>query len=228
MSSNPFTQKITSSAKRTQTVFSHRINAAATFFKLQILTAALHWNDKNEPAKVAFHQDHIISLLHGIPHLVPLGVCLSLIILNAKVVFLGNVSTTTRTALQFAAKLIEVWIQTSLGVMLLSFVRHLLFQEESLPLGTLLAPISIANVSYCWSPELWGSLTQEKLGFGKNWKKYTLLAATPAFIALAAIVGPSSAVLLIPREMNSTVSVSNVILDSPNAFRVPEINSTLL
>jgi hypothetical protein len=201
------------------------IQTASKFLKLQLLPAQVSWKARDEPAKIAFFRNHVISALQGCSHLTPLGSCLALITLNAKVVFLGDAPESTRTALQFAGKLLEVLNQTSLAVILLSFVRHLLFSEESLPLGTVMAPLNIANIAYCWSLELWGSFAQRHLG---SWKKYLLLASVPAIVVLAAAVGPSGTVLLIPREMNFTVFTENFLLDSADSSMLSEINTTLL
>lgn len=199
--------------------------ASAKFFKIQLLPALLPWSTVSEERKIALYENHGISLLQGLSHLIPLSASLILVILNARSVFFGNVPDSTRTTLQFAAKLLEILIQTSLGIILLSMVRYFMFRKETLPVGALLAPLSISSIAYCWSIELWGPLLQKK---HDSWKKYALLASIPPMILLAAIVGPANAVLLIPRQMNDTAQTWNFLLDDSTSFRLPQVNLSML
>lgn len=199
--------------------------ASAKSFKIQLLPALLPWSTASEERKIALYENHGMSFLQGLSHLIPLGASLSLVILNAHSVFFGNVPDSTRTTLQFAAKVLEILIQTSLGMILLSMVRYFMFRKEMLPVGALLAPLSISSVAYCWSIELWGPLLQRN---HDSWKKYALLASIPAMILLAAVVGPASAVLLIPRQMIDTIDTWNFLLDNSTSFRLPQISLSML
>lgn len=199
--------------------------ATAKFFKIQLLPALLPWSKGGEERKVALYEDHGMSFLQGLSHLIPLGASLSLIIVNARGVFFGKVPDSTRTTLQFAAKLLEILTQTSLGIILLSMVRYFMFRKEMLPVGALLAPLSISSIAYCWSIDLWGPLLQRN---HDSWKKYALLASIPPMILLAAVVGPAGAVLLIPRQMNATAATWNFVLDDPTSFRLPHVNLSML
>lgn len=225
MSSNPSVPKPTQQQPRLRISWSTRLQACCKFFKVQILNGLSPWTVKVEPSKIAIQHDYTISLLHGLSHLIPLGVCLAFSIVNATGLFLGDVSSSVRTALQFPSKFVEVLIQTSLGVMLLSFVRYHLFQSQSVPFGTLLAPASISNLAYCWSIDLWGASTTKR---PLRLTQHLLLISIPVLIALAAVVGPSTAILIIPREMNSTDLVQRTILDNSTAYRLPSINSNMM
>jgi hypothetical protein len=144
-------------------------------------------------------------------------VALTFIILNGKGHFFGDVSTTTITAIQFAAKLLEILLQASLAAMLYGLIGHLALGDSALPLGTLFAPLNVTNLSYLWSLELWGSLTAKCLG---GWRRVVLSIIVPIIVGLAAVVGPSSAVLMVPRQLHHSVKGDMVLLD-PEAILFP-------
>ena len=71
---------------------------------------------------------------------------------------------------------------------------------HSVPLGSLFAPLQMTSISYLWSLELWGSATSPCL---HKWQRAILLVFTCAMIVLAALVGPSGALLMIPRPITT-------------------------
>ena len=130
--------------------------------QLQILPELTKWKRAQEQAKVAIYKDRGFALLNTIPHLIPLGGALALIVLNTNTLVFGNLSTSAVAAFQFAAKLLELTVQASLGAMLLNVVRRQIVKNRDLPLGCLLAPLRAIDVSYLWSLEFWGSLTTNR------------------------------------------------------------------
>ena len=183
--------------------------------QLHILTYLTAWKRPTEQAKVAIYRSHRVASLHIVPHLMPLTAALALIILNACGFFVGNISTTALTGFQFAAKVLEIMIQASISILLLGLVRQQLVGAGSLPLGGLMAPLRLTDISYLWSLELWGFWTSRHL---RGWRTYILAGLVPAFVILAALVGPSSAVLMIPRPVNDSMMEYLVIMDSQNAL----------
>lgn len=156
------------------------------------------------------HYSRRIASLHAFVHLCPAVIAIILLMLNTRGHFVGDVSPSAITALQFAAKTLEVLIQASLSTILLSLIRHQALFTRRLPLGSLVAPVNATKISYLWSLELWGPLT-----FAQGWdlQKGLTLSFIIATIILAAIVGPSSAVLMIPRPISAKVSRSLLFLD---------------
>ena len=172
---------------------------ALRFLQLQILSWKASLSKSTEEPKVAIYKDRKAALLHACLHLVPMSAALALMILNIRSYFVGGISPTKVTALQFSAKLLEILMQASLAAILFGLVRHELVGGRNLPLGSILAPLHITDISYLWSLNHWGSLTSQD---PRGWRKLSLLVIIPATIILAALVGPSSAVLMIPRPIS--------------------------
>ncbi|KAL8698263.1 MAG: hypothetical protein Q9201_006671 [Fulgogasparrea decipioides] len=96
--------------------------------------------------------------------------------------------------LQFAAKLHEMAMQSSLAVIVFGYVRHVLFSGDALPVGALLSGLQLTQVSYLWSMELWG-IASSKIPCRQKMAVMTIIIVA---VLLASTVGPSSAILLIP------------------------------
>lgn len=109
--------------------------------------------------------------------------------------FALGVDTYNQAMYQLVAKVHEIMIQASLGAILFSFVRHELVLGQGLPFGTLFSGLHLGQISYLWSMEFWGSLRSHHLS---SWRKVRLSIIIALCIALGALCGPSSAVLLIP------------------------------
>ncbi|KAI1847942.1 hypothetical protein JX266_006055 [Neoarthrinium moseri] len=177
------------------------------FSRLQVLGQWLHPREK---PKVALYHDRGVALIQSMAHLVPLSVVMAFIVLNIKSWYWGDPSATVLTALQFAAKILEILMQASLGIIMMSIVRYQLFKDGGLPLGSLLGPYSVTDVTYLWSLELWGSLLSKH---ARLWQRLFIALAIAAMLILASLVGPSIAVLLIPRPIDYTTGHFLQMLD---------------
>lgn len=80
----------------------------------------------------------------------------SLIVLNMRGYYAGSIAARRVTAFQFSAKFLEILTQASLVAMLFALIRHEVLSERNLPLGSLLLPLRIADISYLWSLDFWG------------------------------------------------------------------------
>ena len=201
--------------------FSYAIKSALRHVHLQVVPQLTKWKNDSEEAKIAIYQSHSIAFLHAVPHLIPLLAIVVLIVLNTNGYFIGDISTSAASAFQFAAKLLELMIQASLATILLSMVRrHVL--GEGLPLGALFAPSRTTDVSYLWSLEFWGSVTAKRRC---GWRMVTLLILVPLFVLLAAVVGPSTAVLIVPRLIDYPTLQYLVLLDSSSELFPATVDS---
>jgi hypothetical protein len=154
------------------------------------------WNSfkvSEEKPKVAQHHSHKLAFVYAIPHLLPVLACTALLALNLRTTFIGDVSTVTLTALQFAAKALEILIQGSIAAIVLAIVRVQLLSAQDFPFGGAIAPYRVTDASYLWSRDLWGALTAK---WCKGWNAWLVLAALPMAVVLANLVGPSVAVLV--------------------------------
>ncbi|OQV00450.1 hypothetical protein CLAIMM_05942 [Cladophialophora immunda] len=187
----------------------HAVRLALRKAKLQILPQLTKWKGHREEPKVVMYKNRGIALLDILTNAVSLGGVLTLLVLNINTLFIGSLSTSAVAAFQFAAKLLELLMQASLAVVMLDAIRWQIVRNQDLPLGGLVAPLRTTDVSYLWSLEFWGSLTS------KSWRGYRkaylgfLIFAT---IVLAALVGPSGAVALVPRQItHSTAEYLNIL-----------------
>jgi hypothetical protein len=148
-------------------------------------------------------------------HAVPFAGVMALLVLNINTFFIGNLSISAVTAFEFAAKLLELLMQASLADMLLYAIRWQIVRNQDLPLGGLVAPLRTTDISYLWSMEFWGSLTS------KSWRSYhkaCLGFLIFAIILIAALVGPSRAVAIVPP---SNYASQQPILKYPESSRRP-------
>lgn len=207
--------RISSIKLKTFAAIACHTHSLARILRLQILPQATNLRKTEEAPKVAIYRNRKVATFHALPHIVPCVISMTLLILNIQGYFIGNVSVATLTAIQFAAKSLEVLIQSSLATIALSIVRHSLIGSEALSFGGLLAPFHTTHVSYLWSLGLWGSLTSN--GF-RRWRLTCIVSTFPFFIVLAAVVGPSGSVLMIPRLINSQGPSWLALLNDANSL----------
>lgn len=183
-------------------MFAYLYNISLRYPRLSRLHVSPHvtnWKNLKEAPKVALYGDRRYAILSGLIHVVPLTTAIALIVVNARRTYIGAMSTTTLTAIQFAAKLLETLAQASLAAVSLGLLRHQLLGPGAVPLGGLLGPYRIRDISYLWSLEFWGQLTTNQCS---RCRKTLLAFFIPAIVILVALIGPSSAILLIPRRNN--------------------------
>ncbi|OAL52091.1 hypothetical protein IQ07DRAFT_642966 [Pyrenochaeta sp. DS3sAY3a] len=148
--------------------------------------------------------------------------------LNASGKFSDSNSSST-TALQFVAKLHELLMQTSITEILICIIRmHLV--HHYVPLGALKASVQATHISYLWSLDFMSIITSRVL---RGWRKVLFAVMIPILIVLTALVGPSSAILMIPRSRvpsyatyNSAMSSSSILIEVFSSH-VGGANSTL-
>ncbi|KIX07809.1 uncharacterized protein Z518_02463 [Rhinocladiella mackenziei CBS 650.93] len=152
---------------------------------------------KAEQPKVAVYHDHKASILRSAVHLIPLGGALALHGHPICRQDLGDL------------------MQGSLATTFLGVIRHELLSSRSLPLGSFFRPLQATGISFLWSIDLWGTLTGKWLG---KRRKIVLFLVTYVMVILAAVVGPSGAVLMIPRLITTTDAKYLVFFDNATAL----------
>lgn len=200
---------------------SYYLQAFTRLFRIQILPQVTQWRQTKEAPKVAIYQNRLIASLYSLLDILPAAAALVFFVLNIKGCFVGHISTATIAAIQFAAKVLEISIQTSLAGISLSLIRYQVFTGRSLPLDILFAPLNIGRASYLWSLDLWGFLTASWL---RDWRKVVLSILIPSTVILAILVGPSSAVLMIPRMVNYPSRRRVILLDDSATLFPQNIN----
>lgn len=178
--------------------------------RFQLFQHATGSTESQEPKKVALYRSRRTAWLYTIIHFFPFTAAMTLVILNLRSTYIGESQSDRLIALQFAAKLMEVLTQASIAAITLGVIRQYVLQVNDIPFGGLMAPYRTADLSYLWSLDFWGCVTSPAL----NLKRRLLFCLIlPMVILLASLVGPSSAVLMIPRPMNSSIYVQLWLLD---------------
>ena len=149
----------------------------------------------DEPIKIAIRKSRIVALLRALIHLVPVSVALFEVIFNWNTYYVGS-QIRNLALYQFCAKLHEMTAQASIAAIVLSYIRYELSLGQGLPFGALFSGLQVSQASYLWSMEFWGLVSSSKLPMRKRVGLATVISLA---ILLAATVGPSSAILLIPR-----------------------------
>ncbi|KAL8947621.1 MAG: hypothetical protein Q9222_006119 [Ikaeria aurantiellina] len=147
----------------------------------------------DEIPKKAFQRDRVMALLRAMIHIIPFTVAMAEVIINWRGYYVGA-NIDGLSYLQFAAKLHEMAMQSSLAVIVFGYVRHVLFSGRALPIGALLSGLQLTQLSYLWSMELWG-IASSNIPLRRRLGIIMVIIVT---VSLASTVGPSSAILLIP------------------------------
>ncbi|KAL8920370.1 MAG: hypothetical protein Q9172_004537 [Xanthocarpia lactea] len=163
---------------------------------------------QQEKKKVVINQSLKLALARCSVHIIPVLVSITILIVNTKQVFIGidfdsNIKSVTvnLALLQTAAKLQELLIVASLATVAFQLLRHELMHGDGLPLGLLAAGIDFTRLSYFWSPEMLGTL-RSAFNRPSKLRRVALILFLVTAGTLAALVGPSCAVLLIPQPQN--------------------------
>ena len=148
-----------------------------------------------EQTKVAVQKSRTVALLRAMIHIVPVGVAMWEIVLNWNTYFVGY-AMYNQAYYQFGAKAHEISMEASLSAIVFSYMRYELMLGGGIPFGALFSGLQVSQASYLWSMELWGTISSRAISLKSRSR---LLVVVAASVSLAAVAGPSSAILLVPR-----------------------------
>jgi hypothetical protein len=149
-----------------------------------------------ERRKVAIYRSRRLAILHVLLHLIPLGGAMTLLYLQWSSFYLSFTSPAYSTILQFVAKFHELLMQFSIVEITVCIIRAEA-PRNFVPLGALSGIAQATQLSYIWSLDFISLFTSPAL---YGWRKVLFAIAIPTLIFSTALVGPSSAVLMIPRS----------------------------
>lgn len=179
----------------------------------------------DEPTKIAIRKSRTTALMRTLIHIIPVGVAMWEIIINWNTYYLG-VTIRNLAYYQFGAKVHEMTAQASLAAIVFSYIRYETSLGQGLPFGALFSGLQISQASYLWSLEFWGSICSCHLSI---WRKVGMVLIISGAIVLAATVGPSSAILLIPRLDYWPAGATNIWLNATTPDMWPKrTNGTLV
>jgi hypothetical protein len=156
-----------------------------------------------EEKKVVMTKSRPMALLRCMVHLIPISAAIVLLVFNGSNYYVGgelsgasNQDSQKLGALLFAAKLHELFMLASLGAIVVTHVRKQLVFGQGVAFGTVFSGTQFKDLTFLWSPELWGSVYQE-------WQKKQTKWFTISLLVICSImgftVGPSTGNLMRPR-----------------------------
>lgn len=148
-----------------------KIGAVLKTVKLKALYSLffrLKGSHLQEEPKVALRKSQSYAIIGALIHVLPVGACLALVIINIREVYIGGElrgtsgqDTEKLAALQFVAKLHELVMMSSLTAIVLTYIRSNILCGDGLPLGALFAGTQFRDLSFFWSQEFWGAVRHE-------------------------------------------------------------------
>ncbi|RFN53302.1 hypothetical protein FIE12Z_2452 [Fusarium flagelliforme] len=187
-----------------------------------------------EQPKKLFTISRRVALARCGVHILPSFVSLILITINLLGYFIGgelqgsqNRDSIKLGTLQIVAKIQELLVVASLSTVIFHVLRSELVFGPGLPLGLLGAGFKFTSLSFFWSSEFWGSVAYKGADHLRKASIFGLLILSGL---LAVLAGPTTAVLMIPRELEWKAGGVNFYLNGtkeemwPNYLGVPTVN----
>ena len=159
-------------------------------------------NGQMEPRAAATKGKRWLNVLYCLPHMVPLVATITILILNARGVYwqdLGRPNQNTiLQVLQYAAKAHELTMAASLTAIVVHQIQYDLSNSKGVSLGFLTAGFRLSDPSYvCTREFLGGAMARVHSRGMSRFSALTYLLVLG--VALTLVVGPSSAIAMIPR-----------------------------
>jgi hypothetical protein len=160
-----------------------------------------HATSAEEP-KVLIRKDPVSRFTESLVHLALLAITPYLLVLNFRNTYWLDTGAphvnTKLEALQFAAKLYEILVCASLTSTGLYLLRRALWSPEGVPLGSLVASYGFGDVTILLSSAFWGGLAVA-MQSRQQPRHLAVVIFLVLAIFIAAVAGPSAAILLIPQ-----------------------------
>ena len=159
-------------------------------------------NEQIEPRAAATHRERWLNSLYCLPHMIPLAATIIILVLNARGVYwqdLGHPNQNTiLQVLQYAAKAHELTMAASLTAIVVHQIQYDLSNSKGISLGFLTAGFRLSDPLFICSREfLGGAMARVHSQAMSRLSALTYLLILS--IALTLVVGPSSAIAMIPR-----------------------------
>jgi hypothetical protein len=176
-----------------------------------------------EQRKVAAYQSRRMAILNSLLHLIPFVGATALLVLFWTKHWVGGTSDNA-TTFQFVAKFHDLLMQASLVNVLLYIIRAQAF-EGCIPFGVLSGAAQAPQISYLCSLDFVSAL---KSPDSPCCRKTFFAISAIALLFMASVIGPSSAVLMIPRPDMTYVHSEITLREnlSEDHLFPTEINST--
>ena len=182
---------------------------------LELPTLLRFGSPAKEGPKPVYRTSLKAALSSSAGHVLPILAALTAVVINLKTMYLGRTLTgqiksasVNIAMLQVAAKLVELLIISSLTRIVAHTIRKEMMVGNDVPLGVISGAFLFSSLNYFWSPELWGSLGS-KISRSAKLRVFGMLLFSGL---LAAFAGPSTAVLLVPKDQAWVAGSSDVYI----------------
>ena len=154
-----------------------------------------------EPKKIAMDERPWVAFLYCVPHAIPFTIIAVILYLNVREVYWQDLGDPNQTsilqALQYAAKAHELMMAASITAIVVHRIQHDL-SCSGVPFGFITAGFRFIDPSFVFTKDFLGGVraTSRQQGILRSFSLAFLLALG---VVLTSVVGPSSAVAMIPR-----------------------------
>ncbi|KAF7945485.1 hypothetical protein EAE96_010254 [Botrytis aclada] len=183
--------------------------------------------DPGEPAKFVFDNRYRFIALDLVLLALPLATTASLVYLNVQSVYWGDTQAngawqnTMLNSLQFAAKLHELWIGSSVAYMVSHFIVLMLAKAKGIPFGLLGAGLQIEDLRFFTRRSFWSSF---ECSHGRRLSIYLFYLFVLFCSILTALAGPSSAIAMRPNLDWWQMTNNTLVFRFPTKFELWPIN----
>ncbi|KAK4216800.1 hypothetical protein QBC37DRAFT_385099 [Rhypophila decipiens] len=160
-------------------------------------------NRQEEEKKEVISKHRGVALLRSFIHIIPIFTAAIVIFFNASEYYIGgelegntDQDTEKLAALQFAAKVHELFMITSIGYLVVTYIKREMISNEGIPFGAVFSPTQFQNISFLWSAAMWGIIFSKWKHTGR---KLFIISLIFVCTILGLAVGPSTANLMRPR-----------------------------
>ncbi|KAG4263157.1 hypothetical protein FPRO03_10520 [Fusarium proliferatum] len=179
---------------------SWRLKTILKKWRMQALEASIR---KKKNRQVPIVKDRLTAILAALVHLPAIAGIITLSFYIFKNYYIGkelegkpNYDVEKKLGIQFAAKLMEMFIVLSLNAIVFSMIRHEFTIGQSVPYGALVAGQQISEISFLWSEEFF-SIVKGK--FSQTWKKIGFIITVFVCTIMALGASSLSAVAMMPQ-----------------------------
>ncbi|THV49987.1 hypothetical protein BGAL_0170g00170 [Botrytis galanthina] len=183
--------------------------------------------DPGEPAEFVFDNRCKFIALDLVLLALPLATTTSLMYVNVQSVYWGDTQAngtwqnTMLNSLQFAAKLHDIWIGSSVAYMVSHFIVFMLAKAKGIPFGLLGAGLQIGDLGFFTRRSFWLSF---ECSHGRKSSIYLFALFVLFCSILTALAGPSSAIAMRPSLDWWQMTNNTLVFRFPTKFELWPIN----
>jgi hypothetical protein len=157
-----------------------------------------------EQPKTAITKHSRLILWNTFIHFLPIAITASILALNLKTTYWrdigGSGTNSILNALQYAAKVHEMFMCASLSLVVLHFIQYELVNSRGIALGFAMAGYRLSDLAFLASSEFRGGFTAHPSHqLGRSTKLLLIRLLIVVAFLLTAVVGPSAAIVVLPR-----------------------------